>query len=339
MGLIYKITNSINDEIYIGQTTQTVEIRFKNHMTGAVSSNKKNRKLTKFQKAIIDIGPENFSATILEDNIETQAELSERELYYIEKYNAIQSYNTSNVSGPKKPRAIKVHSNDAHFEMIDKIIIHNDFTKLNISKLSNSQMNLLMWLLQEFRIQGTSQLKFSFTKLAFQAGLSRQNPYAANEYLTRFKNNLEDPNNTILRVNETKEVELIKFDLFTKFILNDDYEEVELTLNKKFEYLISNLPKKHISVPGEIYLNLSSHSKKLLLIILNNRKNKVFTISRIELLYILGLNFDIENRKFHQKILHKSIDELNLQGYVKELSVNKYRIRNKIVKYEFSFSF
>ena len=31
-GFIYKITNDINDKVYIGQTTQTVEDRFKQHL-------------------------------------------------------------------------------------------------------------------------------------------------------------------------------------------------------------------------------------------------------------------------------------------------------------------
>ena len=35
MGYIYKITNTINNKIYIGQTSKTIEERFKAHISKA----------------------------------------------------------------------------------------------------------------------------------------------------------------------------------------------------------------------------------------------------------------------------------------------------------------
>ena len=32
MGFIYKITNTINDKVYIGKTTRTIEERWKEHL-------------------------------------------------------------------------------------------------------------------------------------------------------------------------------------------------------------------------------------------------------------------------------------------------------------------
>jgi len=40
-GFIYKITNIINNKVYIGQTKTTVEHRFKEHKRFAVSENER----------------------------------------------------------------------------------------------------------------------------------------------------------------------------------------------------------------------------------------------------------------------------------------------------------
>ena len=37
MGYIYKITNTINNKVYIGQTTQTVETRWKQHQRSSLT--------------------------------------------------------------------------------------------------------------------------------------------------------------------------------------------------------------------------------------------------------------------------------------------------------------
>ena len=39
MGFIYKITNTINNKIYIGKTTRTVEKRYKDHLYSSKKSN------------------------------------------------------------------------------------------------------------------------------------------------------------------------------------------------------------------------------------------------------------------------------------------------------------
>lgn len=74
MGTIYKITNNINNKIYIGKTTQKVNRRWKDHR------NAKNNML--IAKAIRKYGKENFTFEIVEDNIE-DINLAEKEAFYI----------------------------------------------------------------------------------------------------------------------------------------------------------------------------------------------------------------------------------------------------------------
>ena len=84
-GLIYKFTNKINNKIYIGQTTQTLEQRINKHLQQLDDN-------TYFHRALKKYGINNFTVEIIEQNIPL-TELDNREIYWIKYYNA---YYTSN---------------------------------------------------------------------------------------------------------------------------------------------------------------------------------------------------------------------------------------------------
>lgn len=81
---IYKITNNINQKVYIGQSIRPVEDRFKRHISDA----KNNILDTHFCRAIRKYGEENFSIEII-DTAQTQHELNHKEQYWIRYYNSI----------------------------------------------------------------------------------------------------------------------------------------------------------------------------------------------------------------------------------------------------------
>lgn len=83
--LVYKITNQINQKIYIGQTSKTIEERFQRHIYDTIN----NRIDTHLARAIRKYGPNNF--TVIEiDRAETQEELNQKEVYWIHFYNSIE---------------------------------------------------------------------------------------------------------------------------------------------------------------------------------------------------------------------------------------------------------
>ena len=75
---IYKITNNLNNKVYIGQTIRPVEDRWKRHINDALN----NVLDTHFARAIRYYKPENFSLTII-DTADTQDELNQKEQYWI----------------------------------------------------------------------------------------------------------------------------------------------------------------------------------------------------------------------------------------------------------------
>lgn len=82
---IYKITNLLNNKIYIGQTTRSIKLRFKEHIESALYDKTKN---THLYKAIKKYGKNNFKIELIEEckNIE---HLNEQEKFYIEKFNSL----------------------------------------------------------------------------------------------------------------------------------------------------------------------------------------------------------------------------------------------------------
>jgi group I intron endonuclease len=90
-GKIYKIINTINSRVYIGQTTRTLAYRFSRHKYD--SSHPGRRSV--IGSAINKHGMENFS--IIEIDIAfSKNELDEKEIYYIQKYDSIKNgYNVS----------------------------------------------------------------------------------------------------------------------------------------------------------------------------------------------------------------------------------------------------
>lgn len=82
-GYIYKITNIINNKIYVGLTTKTPEERWKQHVSTAHKLNHKDSKCL-FKRAIRKYGQDNFKLEII-DIADSEEELKEKEIYWIKK--------------------------------------------------------------------------------------------------------------------------------------------------------------------------------------------------------------------------------------------------------------
>ena len=89
MGYIYKITNKINNKVYIGQTNRTIEIRWKEHCRHLKSN-------MPICKAINKYGKENFLIEKLEECSDIL--LDKREQYWIEYYNSFNKENGYNAT-------------------------------------------------------------------------------------------------------------------------------------------------------------------------------------------------------------------------------------------------
>ena len=97
MGAIYIIKNTINKKVYIGQTTQKVEDRFKQHLKLLKSNSNQI-----IHKAIKKYGKDKFYYEILEYGVDVQ-DLNKKEEYYIKIYNSVENgYNISYGGGQSR---------------------------------------------------------------------------------------------------------------------------------------------------------------------------------------------------------------------------------------------
>ena len=91
-GSIYIIKNTVNDKVYIGQTTMTVHERFMAHMK---PSTVKSRGTYKLYNAVNKYGSDKFYVETLEENVPLEL-LDDREIELIAKYDSYRNgYNTT----------------------------------------------------------------------------------------------------------------------------------------------------------------------------------------------------------------------------------------------------
>ena len=77
-GKIYAIKNNVNDDVYIGSTTQPLSKRFNDHKKNLKDNSKYNR--CSVYKKMVELGKENFYIELIEDYpCETKEELLIRE--------------------------------------------------------------------------------------------------------------------------------------------------------------------------------------------------------------------------------------------------------------------
>ena len=88
---IYKFENKITHQCYIGQTNDLEERKYKHYRHFL-----NKRCDTKFYKAVLEYGVENFSYEILQRGIFTAEELNKLEIQYIAQYNSyFNGYNST----------------------------------------------------------------------------------------------------------------------------------------------------------------------------------------------------------------------------------------------------
>ena len=91
---IYKISNNINDKVYIGQSIRPIEQRFHRHINDAINGILD----THFARAIRKYGPEAFSIELIEE-CSSQEELTLREQYWIRFYDSVKNgYNETDAT-------------------------------------------------------------------------------------------------------------------------------------------------------------------------------------------------------------------------------------------------
>lgn len=92
VGYIYKITNKLNQKVYIGKTLRDPKIRWREHIEDS------RHPYLPLQRAFNKYGIEAFEFTVLEQ-INNDSLLNEREKYYINKFNSYKKGYNATIGG------------------------------------------------------------------------------------------------------------------------------------------------------------------------------------------------------------------------------------------------
>ena len=97
MGYIYKITNDINDKVYVGQTQNSLNDRFSKHKYKAKECYFKQNYKQPLYNAINKYGFEHFKIELIEEC--NNNDLSTREKYWINYYNSYEHGYNATIGG------------------------------------------------------------------------------------------------------------------------------------------------------------------------------------------------------------------------------------------------
>ena len=114
---IYKISNDINNKVYIGQTIRPIEDRFQRHLSDAIN----NILDTHFARAIRKYGKEHFFIEEI-DKANNQEELNLKEQYWIRFYDSVNDgYNETDALYKCGGNTYKSKTDEEMYEIRQKI--------------------------------------------------------------------------------------------------------------------------------------------------------------------------------------------------------------------------
>ena len=138
--IIYKVTNKINNKVYIGQTSNNLEKRKNEHYKESRYCDKWGTN-THFHKALLLYNENDWEWTI-EDTANSKEELNQKEKYYIQKYDSFKNGYNSTIGGDNPPvilgeNNIQSRLTDKEADEIKTLLRDTVISQKEIAKLYN----------------------------------------------------------------------------------------------------------------------------------------------------------------------------------------------------------
>lgn len=220
-GSIYIIRNTINDKVYIGQTTTTVRERFLSHLKPSIH---KTRGTYKLYNAMIKYGKENFYYEVLEENVPVK-ELDEKEINYIKEYDSFNNGYNSTPGGNVR----RIHEEYDIQNIVD--LFGQGYNSKEIGEMYNVCSATIMRTLHGSGHQVHDQIDDELLRLLFDCGFN-------NKQIAHLINSKEWTIQRYLR----------KIDLHRKrqkYYYRTDINYKQVALDYNFGLFIDEICKKH----------------------------------------------------------------------------------------------
>lgn len=178
MSLIYKITNKLNNQSYIGKTTRTFQTRMAEHKRDSKQYLSQHENTIPLYNAVGKYGWENFIFEILEENVKDE-ELNLRERYYIglydtyhHGYNATQGGDggrtSSKLTHTQVNEIIQILLDDNNLQPMIEIAQQFNIDKTTIVRINNGEswrQAHLNYPLRKYNVTGLTLNKATYQKI------------------------------------------------------------------------------------------------------------------------------------------------------------------------------
>ena len=134
----YKISNCINDKVYIGQTVNSLKLRFDQHCKSTT---------TEIGKSIHELAKENFNIELLDDSATSTFELFLLEKKYIKLYDAVDNGYNIQPATVSKANLDKAMKHTLCFTLDEDIL---NKAKVLADKENRTLSNLIDKILKEY---------------------------------------------------------------------------------------------------------------------------------------------------------------------------------------------
>lgn len=222
---------------------------------------------------------------------------------------------------------------------LDKLMIHNDFSRSLIPHIQRSESDLLMLIFQEIRLQKNNTITLTFSEILEMSGLSNLSNYNTERFIEQFSSRQIQQNTKLDITKHDGSRKIVFLNIFDNIMINQDEKTVDFTLANGFRYYADGFSDGNFTMlPKEIYLDLQpQRAKKLLLLLLTRQNLGKITITKADLYHQLEVKSEMLVKEFNNKILKKCLLEINSQSYIKNLTYTTSRRSGKIYSYNFTF--
>lgn len=163
-GRIYIIKNDLNNKVYIGQTVQREEDRFKHHC--------KQKTDDHFHRALRKYGKEHFYVELLEEC--EIGDMSAREIYWIAKYDSCKNGYNSTSGGEQRPHIRVYTDSNMQQQMID-LYINKGYTTRKLGEMYNLDKSTVGLFLKSAGVKLRVQQNFELNDEEFNELLEMYN--------------------------------------------------------------------------------------------------------------------------------------------------------------------
>ena len=142
---IYRITNHVTNQSYIGKTEHSVQTRFKRHLSNAVRGDE-----TYLYRSIRKYGVENFSVELVE---ETSPDIvNDREIYYIKEYTPEFNMTSGGDGGSTTHNRTWVNNGINNLYLLTSELVPNGYIKGRLCKFNDPEFQRQMGIRAQSKI-------------------------------------------------------------------------------------------------------------------------------------------------------------------------------------------